>query len=72
VIVRWTGFAAGSDQMSPDGNFYGQVGPIDFPGQSNDGGTLGIVVTATDSEGASSSVRGSAVTVASCRLDIVG
>lgn len=72
VTVRWSGFAAGSDRMSPDGNFYGQVGPVAYTGEPNDGGVLNIVVTATDSEGASSSVAGSAVKVAGCRPVIIG
>ncbi|MDG4823084.1 cyclic nucleotide-binding protein [Asanoa sp. WMMD1127] len=68
VTVSWSGFASGSDAMSWDGNFYGRIGPVPYSGEPNTGGALSIRVTATDSEGESSSISGTDVTVAGCRF----
>ncbi|SNT14163.1 putative peptide zinc metalloprotease protein [Asanoa hainanensis] len=66
VTVSWSGFDSGSNSMSWDGNFYGQIGPVPYPGKPNEGGTLSITVTATDTEGESSSIDGSNIAVAPC------
>ncbi|MFY1690097.1 cyclic nucleotide-binding protein [Plantactinospora sp. WMMB782] len=66
VTVHWSGFASGSARMSPDGAYYGTVGPVPYPGQDNRGGTLNVWVTATDSQKAESTLAGSPITVAGC------
>jgi putative peptide zinc metalloprotease protein len=68
VTVQWTGFAAGSDVMSPDGNHYGTVGPVLYSGEPNKGGSLAIQVTATDSDGASTTITGSSIVVDPCAV----
>jgi putative peptide zinc metalloprotease protein len=67
VTVSWSGFATGSKAMSPDGDWFGTIGPINFPG-NNRGGTLTITVRATDTGGLSGSANGSAVTVVACSI----
>jgi putative peptide zinc metalloprotease protein len=72
VTVFWSGFATGQSPMSWDGNFYGAIGPVPYPGESNQGGTLSIWVTATDSEGATSSALvGTDITVDPCQPQII-
>ncbi|MEO3925922.1 cyclic nucleotide-binding protein [Micromonosporaceae bacterium B7E4] len=66
VTVHWSGFASGSARMSPDGAYYGTIGPVPFSGQNNRGGTLNVWVTATDSQKAESTVQGSPITVTGC------
>nr|MDT0659251.1 cyclic nucleotide-binding protein [Micromonospora sp. DSM 115978] len=71
VTVRWSGFAAGSDGMSWDGNYYGTVGPVRYSGEPNKGGVLEIRVTATDSNGASTTIAGSSIAVDPCSPSVV-
>jgi putative peptide zinc metalloprotease protein len=71
VTVIWSGFADGSAPMSWDGNFYGSVGPIPYSGQANEGGTISISVTATDSQGKTSRIDGTSITVDACRAGTV-
>jgi putative peptide zinc metalloprotease protein len=72
VTVHWSGFASGSDRMSPDGDFYGTIGPVPYSGTPNAGGTLKIWVTATDGDGVTTTVDGSPVAVSGCRPVIIG
>jgi putative peptide zinc metalloprotease protein len=73
VTVFWSGFANGQNSMSWDGNFYGAVGPVAYSGEPNQGGTLSIWVTATDSEGATSSrLIGSDIAVDACPPIVIG
>jgi putative peptide zinc metalloprotease protein len=67
VTVHWSGFASGSAPMSPDGNYYGAIGPVTYSGQPNDGGDLKIWVTAIDSGGAATTLDGSPVHLTACR-----
>jgi putative peptide zinc metalloprotease protein len=67
VTIHWSGFASGANAMSWDGDFFGSVGPVPFPGKQNSGGTLDQVwVTATDSEGATSTLFGTKIAVRPC------
>jgi putative peptide zinc metalloprotease protein len=56
VRVQWSGFHQGGAVMVWDGFFYGTIGPVPYPGTPNEGGTIDIRVTATDSGGATSTL----------------
>jgi putative peptide zinc metalloprotease protein len=72
VTVHWEGFANGANGMSWDGFWFGAIGPVPFPGQRNQGGTLTrIWVTATDSAGATSVLEGVKIAVRPCPEPII-
>jgi putative peptide zinc metalloprotease protein len=54
VQVHWSGFHTSSAPMGWDGDFFGTIGPIPYPGEPNHGGSIVIWVTATDLDGATS------------------
>ncbi|GGM75979.1 cyclic nucleotide-binding protein [Dactylosporangium sucinum] len=72
VTLSWSGFASGSRPMSLRGTSYtATLGPVNYPGKDNSGGTLTVTITATDSEGKSASLNANAVTVAACSVPII-
>ncbi|WP_433056807.1 metalloprotease [Dactylosporangium sp. CS-033363] len=71
VTVSWSGFASGSRAMSRDGNYYGTIGPINYPGKPNAGGTLSITVTAIDTNGKTGSKSGSQIGVLKCSPPVI-
>jgi putative peptide zinc metalloprotease protein len=75
VVLSWSapGFQSGSVVMNPDGlPYYGAVGPVPYPGNPNNGGVLAVSVVATDSQGATSNVLSTKVTIAPCQPIIIG
>jgi putative peptide zinc metalloprotease protein len=73
VRVTWGGFAKGSQSLSRSGTLWtGSVGPVDYPGADNRGGSLTVTVTATDTGGKTGGTSAQAVTVAPCTVIIIG
>jgi putative peptide zinc metalloprotease protein len=73
VRVSWTGFSSGSSALSFNGSVWsGSVGPVNYPGKDNRGGSLTVTVTATDSGGKTGSTTAQPVTVAPCSVVIIG
>lgn len=66
VVVHWSGFVSGSYKMVWDGNYYGVIGPVPYPGKPNKGGVLKVWVTATDSAGNTGSLGGPDIEVLPC------
>ncbi|MDG4767599.1 cyclic nucleotide-binding protein [Solwaraspora sp. WMMD406] len=73
VVLSWSGFAQGGTSMNPDGPvYYGAVGPVDYSGEPNSGGSLAITVIATDRQGRTSSPIETKISVAPCRATAAG
>jgi putative peptide zinc metalloprotease protein len=66
VSFSWSGFGSDSGSLSGGASRAGTVGPAAYPGQPNDGGTITVTVTVTDSGKLSRSVS-AAVTVMPCQ-----
>jgi putative peptide zinc metalloprotease protein len=66
VSFSWSGFGSGGGAISGGSSRAGTVGPAQYPGESNGGGTITVTVTVTDSGKLSRSVSAE-VTVMPCQ-----
>jgi putative peptide zinc metalloprotease protein len=68
VVVSWSGFSSGSRTMSRDGDYFGTIGPVNYTGSSNRGGTLTVTVTGTEGNGRTASAAGTKINVQPCSI----